>query len=242
MAIRVISRAASAKDAWVEENKSFLAERTIRMFNLIGSPGSGRTALLEATINELRGRARIGVIAGSPASTKDAERIQKTGAHVIQLNTGNGCYLEASLVRDALRELASGNQLDLVFIENVGNLVCPAQYDLGETGKIAVLSVTEGDDKVEKYPAVFSSAKAVVITKTRLLPCCNFRMEHARRAVQELNRCPVFAVDSLTAENFEPWLEFLGIKRSRPEMKKAPGQTPPKGKSRGDENNLDLLM
>lgn len=211
MKIKLMDRVLEANEAWAGENRKLLASSRTRMFNVIGSPGAGKTALLEKTIALLAGRPTVGVIEGDVATTLDAERIAKTGARVVQINTGDGCHLGAYAVHAALDEICARRAPGLIFVENVGNLICPAEFDLGEDGKIALLSVAEGDDKVEKYPLLFSIARALVITKLSLLPHTNFRIEAAERAFRRLNAdAPVFPLDSLTGEGFDPWMGFIG--------------------------------
>jgi hydrogenase nickel incorporation protein HypB len=210
MKIRLMDRVLEANDAWARENRRLLAPRGAAMLNLIGSPGAGKTALLEKTIESLAGRLAVAVIEGDVATSRDAERIGRKGAPVVQINTGDGCHLGASAVHEALRELCAARPPRLVFVENVGNLICPAEFDLGEWGKIAVLSVAEGDDKVEKYPLLFSLARALVITKLGMLPHTNFRMEEAEHCFRRVNRdAPIIPLDSVSGEGFGPWIEFV---------------------------------
>ena len=210
MKIKVMERVLAANDAWAAENRDLLRKSGAAMLNLIGSPGSGKTALLERTIALLGPELRIGVIEGDLATLKDARRIERTGAPVYQINTGSTCHLNANLVNVALRELFAEGDLDIVFVENVGNLVCPSEFDIGEDAKVAVLSVTEGDDKVEKYPVLFRKAGALVVTKTDLLEHTDFRMGEATGAFRKLNpSAPVFTLDSLSGDGFGPWTDFL---------------------------------
>jgi hydrogenase nickel incorporation protein HypB len=210
MEIKVMNKVLEANDAWAQENRSLLKKGGVLMVNLIGSPGSGKTALLEVTLDKLKGKFRIGVIEGDIATTKDAERIQKKNVPVCQINTGTACHLDANLVNSAIKEISADAKFDIIFVENIGNLVCPAEFDIGERAKIAVLSVTEGDDKIEKYPLLFSEAKALVITKMTLHPHTNFNLEYAEKAFRKLNpSAPIFRVDSLKGEGIVPWIELL---------------------------------
>ena len=189
------------------------------MVNLICSPGAGKTALLEATLDLLKGKLKAGVIEGDIATTKDAERIQKKGVPVCQINTGTACHLDANLVNGAIAQVSADYPLDIIFVENIGNLVCPAEFDIGERAKIAVLSVTEGDDKIEKYPLLFSEAKALCITKMHLLSHTNFNMAYAEKEFRKLNpTAPIFKVDSLAGEGIAPWIDFL-LAMHRDQMK-----------------------
>lgn len=210
MEIKVMENVLKANDAWARENRAFLEEHGIRMFNVIGSPGAGKTAFLEKTIGLVGDRLKIGIIEGDLATLKDAERIQKTGVPVYQINTGTACHLNANLINTALKGICGEGRFDLVFVENIGNLVCPSGFDIGEHAKIAVLSVAEGDDKVEKYPPLFAKAGALVVSKLDLLEYTNFSMEAATGAFRKVNRdAPIFALDSLSGRGFDAWTEFL---------------------------------
>jgi hydrogenase nickel incorporation protein HypB len=216
MEIKVMKKVLEANDAWAQENRSLLKKSGVLMVNLIGSPGSGKTALLEATIDKLKGKLKMGVIEGDIATTKDAERIQKKNIPVCQINTGTACHLDANLVNSAIQQISADAKFDIIFVENIGNLVCPAEFDIGERAKIAVLSVTEGDDKIEKYPLLFSEAKALVITKMTLHPHTNFNLEYAEKAFRKLNpAAPIIRVDSLKGDGLAPWIELLSAMRQQ---------------------------
>jgi hydrogenase nickel incorporation protein HypB len=215
MEIKVMKKVLEANDAWAQENRSLLKKSGVLMVNLIGSPGAGKTSLLEITLERIKGKLKAGVIEGDIATTKDAERIQKKNVPVCQINTGTACHLDANLVNSAIQDISAENKFDIIFVENIGNLVCPAEFDIGEAAKIAVLSVTEGDDKVEKYPLLFSEAKALVITKMTLHPHTNFNLDYAEKAFRQLNpSAPIFRVDSLKGEGVEPWVGFLTAMRT----------------------------
>jgi len=219
MKINVMSKVLDANDAWAAENRTLLDEFGITMFNLIGSPGAGKTALLEKTIELLKDQVRIGVIEGDIATTRDAERIQKQGVPVYQINTGTACHLDANLVNTALKSLCAENDFDIIFVENIGNLVCPAEFDIGERGKIAVLSVTEGDDKIEKYPLLFSQASRLIISKMGLLKYSQFNLEAAITDFRKLNpNAPISQLDSREGTGFESWLEFLKTSMPKSEL------------------------
>ncbi len=181
--------------------------------NLISSPGSGKTSLLEHTIDALKDRLFIGVIEGDPETERDAERIRKKGVPVVQLTTGGACHLDAPMVHGALHVLehaAKGKKFDLIFIENVGNLVCPAAFDLGEHQRVVLLSVPEGSDKPAKYPATFRSADLILFTKTDLLPYFDFQVESAAEEARILK--PGISVLALSAEKgdgFTAWTDYL---------------------------------
>lgn len=210
MEIKVMNKILAANDAWANENRELLKKTNTKMLNIIGSPGAGKTSLLEKTIELLKNKIKIGVIEGDIATTRDAERIQKKGAPVFQINTGTACHLDANLVNTALKEIMLDNNFDLIFVENIGNLVCPAEFDIGEDSKIAVLSTTEGDDKIEKYPLLFHESKAMIITKMGLLKYVNFDMDSACKFYRKFNPIsPIFKVDSLTGYGIEEWLNYL---------------------------------
>lgn len=177
--------------------------------NLMSSPGAGKTTLLEATLSALRGRYRIGVIEGDLATEKDAERIRSLGVHAEQINTGGGCHLDARMVTKVLSRFDL-SKTDILFIENVGNLVCPSGYDLGQHHKVAVLSVPEGNDKIPKYPTMFMRTELVLLNKIDLLPYVAFDVEEARRDLQNINPgSSLIPLSATTREGMETWLEWI---------------------------------
>jgi hydrogenase nickel incorporation protein HypB len=179
------------------------------VLNLISSPGSGKTTLLEATVQALAGRYRLGALEGDIATERDADRLRKLGVPAHQILTGGACHLDARQVSRALEQAALG-ALDILFIENVGNLVCPTSYDLGEDFKVVLLSVTEGDDKPFKYPAIFARAEVAVITKADLLPYVKFDLEAVRAQVKTLQTQGRFlVVSSTTGEGLSEWRRLL---------------------------------
>ena len=195
-------------DALAARNRSWLAERGITALNVMSSPGSGKTTLLERTIASA-GRP-VSVIEGDQETLFDAERIRAAGARAVQVNTGAGCHLDAGMVERALTELAPDPE-SLVFVENVGNLVCPALFDLGEARKVVVISVTEGDDKPLKYPHMFAAADLVVVNKTDLLPYVDFDAERFARDAHKLNPgIEIMLISAKTGQNFESWLAWVG--------------------------------
>ena len=194
-------------DGLAARNRAWLAERGITALNLMSSPGAGKTTLLERTI-AMTGRA-VSVIEGDQETLFDAERIRRAGARAVQVNTGAGCHLDATMVARALEQLQPERD-SIVFIENVGNLVCPALFDLGELRKVVVISVTEGDDKPLKYPHMFAAADLVVINKTDLLPYVDFDMERLTADARKLNPdVQVVALSAKTDENMAAWLAWL---------------------------------
>jgi len=208
--IRVKDNILAANDAWAKKNRRFLAEKGITMLNIIGSPGAGKTALLEKTFEMVKKTIKVGVIEGDLETDKDARRIHKKGVAVVQINTGNACHLDAHVVNRALARLCKKREFNLIFVENIGNLVCPAEFDIGEAAKIAVLSTPEGDDKVEKYPLIFSRCVAVVISKSDLLNVTDFRVERALKNYKRINKQGVaFVLDSLSGKGTGQWIHFL---------------------------------
>jgi hydrogenase nickel incorporation protein HypB len=169
-----------------ERNRGYLEAKNIKAFNLVSSPGSGKTTLLEQIIRLIDGKFLVYVIEGDQQTTNDAQRIEKAGAKAIQINTGNGCHLDAEMINTALKEL-NPSENSLLFIENVGNLVCPALFDLGENTRILVSSVTEGNDKPLKYPAMFESSQICIINKTDLLPYVDFDLEKFKENALNIN-------------------------------------------------------
>lgn len=189
------------------ENRTRLGR--ILAVNLVSSPGAGKTAILERTIAALKGEFRVGVIEGDIYTTRDAERIAVHGVDVVQINTTGVCHLDASMVARALDEI-NLEDVDILFIENVGNLVCPAEFDLGEDCKVAVLSVAEGGDKPAKYPLVFQEAQAVLINKADLLPYSDFDVDAVRQEILAINpEIDVFVVSAKTGEGLEAWYAWL---------------------------------
>jgi hydrogenase nickel incorporation protein HypB len=196
-------------DALANANRDWLAERGIFALNLVSSPGSGKTTLLVRTIEQLAAELPISVIEGDQQTLLDAERIRATGAPALQINTGKGCHLDAAMVQAALPRLAPAED-SVLMIENVGNLVCPAGFDLGEQRKVVVVSVTEGEDKPLKYPDMFSVADLVLVNKVDLLPYLKFDLQLLETNLRRLKPgVPVMRVSATTGEGFEPWLKWL---------------------------------
>ena len=199
----------SGNRALAAANHDRLQRYGLSALNLLGSPGAGKTSLLEVTLRQLQGRYQVGVIEGDVATAADAERVSQAGAHAVQINTRGGCHLDARMVAGALGKLPLA-ELDLLIIENVGNLVCPADFELGEALRVTVLSVTEGEDKVSKYPAIFRSSSAVVLNKIDLLPYTSFRLDLFAQALTEVNpRATVFQLSARTGEGVAAWVDWL---------------------------------
>lgn len=198
-----------ANDAMAGENRDIFKEYGVLAVNLLSSPGSGKTTILERTIDYLHDQLAIGVIEGDVYTTRDAERIEKKGIPVVQINTSGGCHLNAGMIAATFDQLPL-KKLDLLFIENVGNLVCPAEYDLGETMKVTVLSITEGNDKPVKYPAVFRKSRAVIANKTDLLPYTDFDMETFERDIREINAgARIFTMSAREGGGIKEWCHWL---------------------------------
>lgn len=196
-------------DRLAEQNRGWLAARGVRAFNLMSSPGAGKTTLLERTIRELGADLDLRVIEGDQETTRDGERIRAAGASVIQINTGAGCHLDAGMVGRALRQLDPPRG-SVVMIENVGNLVCPALFDLGEQAKVVVSSVTEGDDKPAKYPSIFRRADVIVLNKMDLLPHVDFQLAAFERTVGELNpQALIFHISATRGDGLAAWYQWL---------------------------------
>lgn len=192
-----------------EQNRGWFAARNILALNLVSSPGSGKTTLLERTLNDLKNEFEISVIEGDQETINDAERIRSTGCKAVQINTGTGCHLEAEMLAKGLESLKPAND-SLLFIENVGNLVCPAMFDLGERAKVAILSVTEGEDKPLKYPHMFRASELMILNKIDLLPYVKFDVEKCIEYAKEVNpRIEILQVSATTGEGMTNWYEKL---------------------------------
>ncbi|MDX1693587.1 MAG: hydrogenase nickel incorporation protein HypB [Ketobacteraceae bacterium] len=203
----------SANDRIAAHNREHFRRQGILALNLISAPGSGKTTLLENTLRALMKQVPCAVIEGDQATTNDAERIGATGCPVVQVNTGSGCHLEANMVHEACHQLILEKGA-VVFIENVGNLVCPSLFDLGEACKVALLSVTEGDDKPMKYPHIFRASDLVIINKCDLLPYVSFDLDRCIASIQQLNSTArIVTLSATQPETLVPWLEVLGEMR-----------------------------
>jgi len=217
--IPVLREVTEANSLVAEALRTDFTRRRVLVLNLIASPGAGKTSLLEQTIARLRGELRLAVIEGDPTSTLDAERIAAAGVPVVQINTGGGCHLEARMIQQALDEVRvdapRGRQgeealLDVLVIENVGNLLCPTGWDLGEDAKVVVASLPEGSDKPLKYPMAFLTAQAVVINKVDLAPYLPAKPEELRKNALLINPdLHVFEVSCLTGEGLDDWIDWI---------------------------------
>ncbi|MGM3308445.1 hydrogenase nickel incorporation protein HypB [Anabaena sp. WFMT] len=191
------------------QNRGWFKGRNILALNLMSSPGAGKTTLLTRTINDLKDKLTISVIEGDQETTNDAEKIKSTGCKVVQINTGTGCHLDASMIERGLQQL--NPPLDsVVMIENVGNLVCPALFDLGEQAKVVILSVTEGEDKPIKYPHMFRASQVMILTKIDLLPYLQFDVQRCVEYAKQVNpQMQIFQVSATTGVGLDEWYEFL---------------------------------
>lgn len=209
MKIPVVRNILSANDQVAQENRAtFRATHTFAL-NLMSSPGAGKTSLILATAARLPAGIRPGVIEGDLASRIDAEKVAEQGIPVVQINTGGNCHLDAPMVRTALAELPLA-EIDLLFIENVGNLVCPAEFDLGADRAVVIASTPEGHDKPYKYPGMFAAADAVVLNKADVSAVFNFDLDYFRRGVAMVNeKAPVFVVSCRTGEGLDTWMAWL---------------------------------
>jgi hydrogenase nickel incorporation protein HypB len=200
-------------DRYAAQNRMRFAQQSLYVLNLVSSPGSGKTTLLTETIKKIQGRHKVAVIEGDQQTANDADRIRETGVQAVQVNTGKGCHLDAHMVGHALENFADLNG-GLLFIENVGNLVCPAAFDLGEASKVAILSVTEGEDKPLKYPDMFHASDLMILNKTDLLPYLDFDVERCIEYARQVN--PAIEVIQLSArsgEGMEAWINWLENQR-----------------------------
>ena len=203
-----------ANDRLAERNRGFFAAKNLLVINVFSSPGSGKTSLLQKTAEMLRGRVRMGVIVGDLATDNDAERLSRADIPVVQITTGTMCHLDARMIAEAMKKMPL-DDLDVLIIENVGNLVCPAYYDLGEGVRVVLLSVTEGEDKPLKYPPMFHSADVALVTKSDLADAVDFNRDAALAALNKVaHHAHVIEVSSKTGEGMEAWCEEI-VERAR---------------------------
>jgi hydrogenase nickel incorporation protein HypB len=202
-------------DELAARNREWLANRSITALNLMSSPGSGKTTLLVRTLSELTSQRAVAVIEGDQETLLDANRISATGAPVVQVNTGAGCHLDAEMMRSALDQLSPGDE-SILFVENVGNLVCPAMFDLGEAAKVVVISVTEGADKPLKYRQMFAGADLMIVNKIDLLPYVDFDVDACVRYARQVNpELRSIALSATTGDGMPQWYEWIESLTSR---------------------------
>lgn len=209
MKIKVTTRILDANDRIAEENRKMFKEAGVYVINLMSSPGAGKTSLLEKTIAAIKDKVRVGVIEGDITGTNDAERIDRLGVPVVQINTEGACHLDANMIAEAAKELPL-KDLDLLFIENVGNLVCPAEFKVGEDIKVMILSLTEGDDKPLKYPLMFQESSVLIINKIDLKDYLDVSVEKIKKDAQILNpKIKIFEVSCKTGQGIDEWTNWL---------------------------------
>lgn len=196
-------------DELAKKNRELFAQHNVFVLDLLASPGSGKTSTILATIDALRDEFNIAVIEGDIASSVDAEKIKAQGIAAVQINTGGACHLESDMIRRAV-DVLDLERLDLIIVENVGNLVCPTDFDLGENMKVMILSVPEGDDKPLKYPGVFQASEAIILNKVDTMPVFNFDSDAFYVSVKQLNpQAPVFPIAATKGEGVTEWAEWL---------------------------------
>jgi hydrogenase nickel incorporation protein HypB len=206
--VPVVAKVLSANEEVAADNRAQFEDHGVKVVNVMASPGAGKTTLLIATIRAMAAR-QVGVIEGDVASQVDADRIATTGAPVVQVNTGGACHLDAPMIRRAMPALPLAD-LDLVFVENVGNLICPVSFDLGQSVNVGLISVPEGHDKPYKYPGIFEAVDVVVVTKADLLPYLDFEVDTFRDLVHGLNPdVPVLVLSAKTGEGMAAWTSWL---------------------------------
>ena len=209
MKVKVVTHILEANDRIAAENRKLFQETGVYVINIMSAPGAGKTSLIERTIRELSGKLKIGVIEGDIAGTDDAKRIAKLSIPVVQINTGGACHLDANMINEVMADLPL-KDLDLLIIENVGNLVCPAEFKVGENMKIMLLSIAEGDDKPLKYPLMFQESSALLLNKIDLLPYTNASIEKIKKNSLSLNpKLKIFEVSCKTGEGINKWVEWL---------------------------------
>jgi hydrogenase nickel incorporation protein HypB len=209
MEIKIMRNILDRNQDKADEVRSILKEKNVVMVNIISSPGAGKTTLLERTCEELASKIRIGVIEGDITTDRDAQRLKKYNIPIVVINTEGGCHLDSHSISKVLDSFDL-NDLDVLFIENVGNLVCPSHFDLGESFKLAVVSTAEGDDKPGKYPMLFREAKALILNKIDLIPYTNFNFSNFKKDLDNINpQIPLFEVSCTGGEGLDKWFEWI---------------------------------
>jgi hydrogenase nickel incorporation protein HypB len=210
--IQVVRRVLDVNERMAEQNRRMFSENRTFVLNVMSSPGSGKTTLLEKTLNRIMPEIRSAVVVGDICTTNDADRLAKTGVPVVQVNTdefGGDCHLAAHVIEKAVNDLEL-KEIDLLIVENVGNLVCPAEFDIGENARVVVLSVTEGEDKPAKYPLMFRQCEITLLNKIDLLPYLDYDKKKAVQYIHQIHPdMPVFEVSAKTEEGFQGWIDWL---------------------------------
>jgi hydrogenase nickel incorporation protein HypB len=209
MEIKVMKRVLDRNQDKAEAIRTLLKEKGVKMYNFISSPGAGKTSLFEQTLANMKDRLKIGIIEGDVTTDRDAQRLKQYELPIVLINTDGGCHLDSNSIEKALEEFKL-DELDVLFVENVGNLVCPSNFDLGETSKIAVVSTSEGDDKPIKYPMLFRDAKAVILNKMDIMRYTNFNYDAFHRDLRQVNpEVPLFETSCTNGDGLEQWYEWL---------------------------------
>ncbi|WFS62074.1 hydrogenase nickel incorporation protein HypB [Pseudodesulfovibrio thermohalotolerans] len=212
--VTIVRNVLEANDRLADELQKKFRVKKILCLNLMSSPGAGKTTLLERTLTDLKDEFKMAVIEGDLQTDNDAQRVAATGAQAVQINTEGGCHLDSGMVMDALKAIDT-DDLDILFVENVGNLVCPAEFNVGEDYKVTLLSVAEGDDKPEKYPFMFHISAVMLLNKVDLLPYVDFDLQKAENHAKKLNKdIEVMPISARTGDNMEQWYEWLRKKRA----------------------------
>ncbi len=209
MEIKIMKNILDRNQNKANEVRNLLAEKKIVMVNIISSPGAGKTTLLERTLEEIGTKFRTGVIEGDITTDRDARRLQRFNIPIVVINTEGGCHLDSHSISRVLDSFSLDN-LDVIFVENVGNLICPSQFDLGETFKLAVVSTAEGDDKPGKYPMLFREARAVILNKTDLIPYTNFNLENFKTDLRNINASvPLIEISCTKGNGLKEWFKWI---------------------------------
>jgi hydrogenase nickel incorporation protein HypB len=209
MEIKVVRNILEANEVIASQNSALFAEKGVYVVNLMGSPGAGKTTLLERTVEHLKDKRKIAVIEGDIETSRDAERIAGHAIPTVQINTGGACHLDGNMVRSGLKGLDL-DQIDLLIVENVGNLVCPAEFQIGEHHKVMIISVTEGDDKPLKYPLMFQVSSVLLVNKIDLLPYLDFDMKQFRSDALKVNpKLEIIPISCTTGEGLDAWYRWL---------------------------------
>jgi hydrogenase nickel incorporation protein HypB len=209
MEVKVLQNVLKVNDSLAARNRELFNSKKVFAIDMMSSPGAGKTTLLEETAKKLAGKIRFGVIEGDLATAADAERIARQDVPVLQINTGKGCHLDANQIQSALEHF-NLDQLEVLFIENVGNLVCPAEFDLGQHTKVLLLSTPEGDDKPEKYPVMFRQCSTILINKVDLLPYVPFDMAKVKKQIKDIHpQAHVIEISCRTGDGLEQWVDWI---------------------------------
>ncbi len=212
MEVKVVKDILEANEVIAEENRRLFEREGLYVLNLMGAPGAGKTSLLERTIELLKDRWKVGVLEGDIATTRDSERIASYGVPVVQINTGGACHLDGNMVRGGLGALELKG-LEVLFVENVGNLVCPAEFNIGEDDKAMILSVTEGDDKPLKYPLMFQVSSLLLLNKIDLLPYVDFDVERFKEYARRVNpQIEIIEISCKTGQGLSDWVRWLELR------------------------------